>query len=127
MKSLQELYDAGYAIPQYDISRVKRTWRHKEKIFTTPYDVPVETVMVNGHLMQCLPIKTEGVAMKGIWDDMGDRWVWRYSPDGGDFHIPSEPKEAAYVPVNGTPRCIGLWIGGQFTYLFKMPNDSATS
>ena len=57
MKSSQELYDAGYAIPQYDISRVKRTWRHKEKIFTTPYDVPVETVMVNGHLMQCLPME----------------------------------------------------------------------
>jgi hypothetical protein len=57
MKSSQELYDAGYALPQYDISRVKRTWRHKEKIFTTPYDVPVETVMVNGHLMQCLPME----------------------------------------------------------------------
>ena len=57
MKSSQELYDAGYALPQYDISRVKRTWRHKEKIFTTPYDVPVETMMVNGHLMQCLPME----------------------------------------------------------------------
>lgn len=57
MKSSQELYDAGYAIPQYDISRVKRTWRHKEKIFTTLYDVPVETVMVNGYLMQCLPME----------------------------------------------------------------------
>ena len=57
MKSSQEIFDAGYAIPQYDISRVKRTWRHKEKIFTTPYDVPVETVMVNGYLMQCLPME----------------------------------------------------------------------
>ena len=51
------MYDAGYAIPQYDISRVKRTWRHKDKIFTTPNDVPVETMMVNGHLMQCLPME----------------------------------------------------------------------
>jgi hypothetical protein len=57
MKSLPEMYDAGYAIPQYDISNVKRTWRHKDKSFTTPYDVPVETVMVNGHLMQCLPME----------------------------------------------------------------------
>jgi hypothetical protein len=57
MKSSQEIFDAGYAIPQYDISRVKRTWRHKDTIFTTLYDVPVETVMVNGHLMQCLPME----------------------------------------------------------------------
>jgi hypothetical protein len=57
MKSSQEIFDAGYAIPQYDISRVKRTWRHKEKIFTTPYDVPVETVMWNGHLMDFLKME----------------------------------------------------------------------
>jgi len=57
MKSSQEIFDAGYAIPQYDISRVTRTWRHKEKIFTTPYDALVETMMVNGHLMQCLPME----------------------------------------------------------------------
>ncbi len=44
MKSSQELYDAGYAIPQYDISRVKRTWRHKDKIFTTPIDVKTLTL-----------------------------------------------------------------------------------
>lgn len=57
MKSSQEMYDAGYAIPQYDISRVKRTWRHKEKIFTTPYDVPVEKMMWNGHLMDFLKME----------------------------------------------------------------------
>jgi len=57
MKSSQEMYDAGYAIPQYDISNVKRTWRHKEKIFTTPYDVPVEKMMWNGHLMDFLKME----------------------------------------------------------------------
>ena len=45
-KSSQEVYEAGYAMPQYDISRVKRTWRHKEKIFTTLYDVEVEKVQL---------------------------------------------------------------------------------
>jgi len=53
----QELYDAGYAVQQYDISTVKRTWRYKDKIFTTPYDVPVEVVMRNNFPMQVLPKK----------------------------------------------------------------------
>ena len=106
MKSSQEIFDAGYAIQVYDPSPTHRAWAFRNDRF-----------------------KTEGVAMdsKGIWDDMGDRWVWRDSQDGGDFHIPSEPKKGAYVPFNGTLRCIGLWIDGQFIHLFKMPNDSATS
>jgi hypothetical protein len=54
-KNLAELYDAGYAVQQYDISTVKRTWRYKDKIFTTPYDVPVETVTLHKHPMQVLP------------------------------------------------------------------------
>jgi len=63
VKSAQELYDAGYAIPQYDISREKRTWRHKDKIFTTPCDVPVETVMWNGFSMDVLPMeKTDEIS-----------------------------------------------------------------
>ena len=57
MKSSQEMYDEGYAIPQYDISRVTRTWRYKDKIFTTPYDVPVEKMMWNGHLMEFLKME----------------------------------------------------------------------
>ena len=56
-KNSAELYDAGYAIPQYDILTTTRTWRHKDKIFTTLYDVPVETVMWNGHLMDVLSIE----------------------------------------------------------------------
>lgn len=44
MKSSQELYDAGYAIPQYDISRTMRTWRFKDKTFTTPIDVKTLTL-----------------------------------------------------------------------------------
>jgi len=57
VKSSQELYDAGYAIQQYDISREKRTWRHKDKIFTTPCDVPVETVMWNARSLNVLPME----------------------------------------------------------------------
>jgi hypothetical protein len=57
VKSSQEMYDEGYAIPQYDISRVTRTWRYKDKIFTTPYDVPVEKMMWNGHLMEFLKME----------------------------------------------------------------------
>ena len=57
VKSSQEMYDEGYAIPQYDISTVKRTWRYKDKIFTTPYDVPVEKMMWNEHLMEFLKME----------------------------------------------------------------------
>ena len=57
MKSAQEMYDAGYAVQQYDISTVKRTWRHKDKIFTTLYDIPVEKIMWNGHLMEFLKME----------------------------------------------------------------------
>jgi hypothetical protein len=55
-KSSAELFDAGYAVQQYDISTVMRTWRYKDKTFTTPYDVPVETVMWNELPMQVLPM-----------------------------------------------------------------------
>jgi len=57
VKSSQEIFDAGYAIPQYDISREKRTWRFKDKTFTTPHDVPVEKMMWNGHLMDFLKME----------------------------------------------------------------------
>jgi hypothetical protein len=57
VKSSQELYEAGYAIPQYDIETTIRTWRYKDKIFTTPHDVPVEKIMWNGHLMDVLPME----------------------------------------------------------------------
>lgn len=56
-KNSTELYEAGYAIPQYDISTTMRTWRHKDKIFTTPCDVPVETVMWNARSMDVLPME----------------------------------------------------------------------
>lgn len=55
-KNSAELYAAGYAVQQYDISPVKRTWRYKGKIFETPYDVPVETIMYKSkYPMQVLP------------------------------------------------------------------------
>jgi hypothetical protein len=57
-KNSTELYEAGYAIPQYDISTTTtRTWRHKDKIFTTPHDVPVQTVMWNARSMDVLPME----------------------------------------------------------------------
>jgi len=56
-KNSTDLYDAGYAIQQYDISREKRTWRHKDKIFITPYEIPVEKMMWNGHLMEFLKME----------------------------------------------------------------------
>ena len=54
-KSSQEVYDAGYAIPQYDISRVKRTWRYKDKTFTTPMDVEVEKVQLTHFQIDVMP------------------------------------------------------------------------
>ena len=56
-KNSTELYDAGYAIPQYDISTTTRTWRYQDKIFTTLCDVPVETVMWNARSMDVLPME----------------------------------------------------------------------
>jgi hypothetical protein len=35
----QEIYDAGYAIPVYNVSRTERWWRYKDKVFATPVDV----------------------------------------------------------------------------------------
>jgi len=55
MKSSQELYDAGYALPQYDISRVKRTWKYKDTIFTTPIDV--KTLTLDGVPFPVLPME----------------------------------------------------------------------
>lgn len=36
---LQEIYEQGYAIPVYNISRTERWWRYKDKVFATPMDV----------------------------------------------------------------------------------------
>jgi len=55
MKSSQEVYEAGYAIPQYDISRTMRTWRFKDKIFTTPIDV--KTLTLDGLPFPVLPME----------------------------------------------------------------------
>ena len=57
MKSSQELYDAGYAIPTLPALKDSRTWKYKDKIFTTPNDVPVEKMMWNGHLMDFLKME----------------------------------------------------------------------
>jgi hypothetical protein len=54
-KSSLEVYDAGYAIPQYDISRIMRTWRYKDKTFTTPTGVEVEKVQLTDFQIDVLP------------------------------------------------------------------------
>jgi hypothetical protein len=39
-----DVFAAGYALPWYSVERTTRAWRHKDHIFTTPVDVPVERV-----------------------------------------------------------------------------------
>ena len=39
MKSLQEIFDAGYAIQVYDPSPTHRAWVFRNERFTTPMDV----------------------------------------------------------------------------------------
>ena len=42
----QEIYDAGYAIPVYNVSKTQRFWRYKDNVFATPIDV--ETKEISG-------------------------------------------------------------------------------
>jgi hypothetical protein len=41
-----DFYAAGYALPWYSVECATRAWRHKDNIFTTPIDVPVERVIL---------------------------------------------------------------------------------
>ena len=43
-----DVFAAGYALPWYSVERTTRAWRHKNHIFTTPTDVPVERVILRG-------------------------------------------------------------------------------
>ena len=40
----QEIYEAGYALPIYNISRTERWWRYKDKVFSTPIDVDTKEI-----------------------------------------------------------------------------------
>jgi hypothetical protein len=40
----QEIYDAGYAIPVYNISKTQRFWRYRDKVFSTPIDVKTKEI-----------------------------------------------------------------------------------
>lgn len=40
----QEIYEAGYALPIYNISRTERWWRYKDKVFSTPIDVKTKEI-----------------------------------------------------------------------------------
>ena len=53
MISSKELYDAGYAIPSYDISTTHRTWVFRDTRFKTPIDV--KTVTLDGVPFPVLP------------------------------------------------------------------------
>lgn len=39
----QEIYDAGYAISVYNVSRTD-WWRYKDKVFATPVDVKTKEI-----------------------------------------------------------------------------------
>ena len=60
MKSSQDWFDAGYAMPIYAISTTHRTWLFYDKLFTTPADV--KTVVVDGMsvLMDAQPAEHYG-------------------------------------------------------------------
>jgi len=54
-KSSQEVYDAGYAIPIIPVLRDSRTWRYKDKTFTTPFDVEVEKIQLTNFQIDVMP------------------------------------------------------------------------
>ena len=49
-----DAYAAGYALPYYCVERTTRAWRHKDHIFTTPVDAPVERVSLAGQVLAAL-------------------------------------------------------------------------
>ena len=49
-----DVFAAGYALPWYSVERTTRAWRHKDHIFTTPVDVPVERVSLGGDELDAL-------------------------------------------------------------------------
>ena len=49
-----DVFAAGYALPWYSVERTTRAWRHKDDIFTTPVDVPVERVSFSGDELDAL-------------------------------------------------------------------------
>jgi hypothetical protein len=51
--TLQKIYEKGYAIPVYNVSRTERWWRYKDKLFTTPIDVKTKELFE----LQVLEIK----------------------------------------------------------------------
>ena len=54
-KSSQEVYDAGYAIPIIPVLVDSRTWRYKDKTFTTPIDVKVEKIQLTDFQIDVMP------------------------------------------------------------------------
>ena len=49
-----EVFAAGYALPWYSVDHDIRGWRHKDYIFVTPIDVPVERVSLAGQVLAAL-------------------------------------------------------------------------
>jgi hypothetical protein len=55
-KSSAEVFDAGYAIPTYDIRTNTNTWRFRGESFTTPRIMSIEYVDVSGTEVPVYPI-----------------------------------------------------------------------
>ena len=55
-KSSAEVFNAGYAIPTYDIRTNTNTWRFNGKSFTTPRIMSIEYVDVGGTEVPVYPI-----------------------------------------------------------------------
>jgi len=40
----QEIYEAGYAIAVYNVSKTERWWRYGDRVFATPVNVKTEEI-----------------------------------------------------------------------------------
>jgi len=55
-KSSAEVFDAGYAVPTYNIDTNTSNWRFKGESFTTPRILCVDYVDVNGSTLPVYPV-----------------------------------------------------------------------
>jgi hypothetical protein len=55
-KSSADLFDAGYAVPTYNIHTNTNNWQFKGESFTTPRILCVEHVNVNGSTVPVYPM-----------------------------------------------------------------------
>lgn len=58
VKHASELFDAGYAVPQYNISTNKTVWRFRGESFETPRFLCDQFANVNGTTVAVCPMTT---------------------------------------------------------------------